>query len=117
MPELNQGTAGKTEQAGLWSLSSRRDLECKTTELDELCVMKIEAVMNSGAAKSGAPADMARWVPISESAGSRRGQTYMSASLRARAVPASREENNVYVLKMHAKKPSLVASGSARPSM
>ena len=41
--------------------------------------MKIEAVMDSGAAESVAPADMAPWVPISESAGSRRGQTYMSA--------------------------------------
>ena len=83
----------------MWSLESRRHLESKTTDLDEiyveeLCVlfevdnslchlgdqwMKIEAVMDSDAAESVAPADMAPWVPISESAGLRRGQTYMSA--------------------------------------
>ena len=96
---LNQGIAGKTEQAGLWSLESSRDLEAKKTGLDktkveELCDlfevdnslchmndqwMKIEAVMDSGAAESVAPADIAPWVPISESVGSKRGQTYMSA--------------------------------------
>ena len=74
-------------------------MEAKKTELDktiveELCGlfeidnslchlndqwMKIEAVMDSGAAESVAPADIAPWVPISESVGSKRGQTYMSA--------------------------------------
>ena len=96
---FNQGIAGKTEQAGLWSLESRRDLEAKKTELDktkveELCGrfevdnslchlndqwMKIEAVMDSGAADSVALAVIAPWVPISESVGSKRGQIYMSA--------------------------------------
>ena len=32
---FNQGIAGKTEQAGLWSLESRRDLEAKKIELDK----------------------------------------------------------------------------------
>ena len=41
--------------------------------------MKIDAVMDSGAAESIALADIAPWVPISESMGSKRGQTYMSA--------------------------------------
>ena len=35
--------------------------------------------MEGGAAESVAPADMAPWVPISKSEGSRRGQTYMGA--------------------------------------
>lgn len=41
---------------------------------------KIEAVMDSGAADSVAPPEIAQWVPVTESAGSRRGQTYLSAS-------------------------------------
>ena len=41
--------------------------------------VKIEAVMDSGAAESVALADMAPWVPMLESSGSKRGQTYMSA--------------------------------------
>ena len=41
---------------------------------------KIEAVMDSGAADSVAPPDVAQWVPVTESPGSRRGQTYLSAS-------------------------------------
>ena len=96
---FNQGIAGKTEQAGLWSLKSSRDLEAKKTELDKTKVeefcglfevdnslchlndqwMKIDAVLDSGAAESVALADIAPWVPISESMGSKRGQTYMSA--------------------------------------
>ena len=35
------GIAGKTEQAGLWSLESRRDLDCKTTELDKTNVEEL----------------------------------------------------------------------------
>ena len=96
---FNHGIAGKTEQAELWFLESSRDLEAKKTELDktkveELCGlfevdnslchlndqwMKIEAVMDSGAVESVALADVAPWVPISESVCSKRGQTYMSA--------------------------------------
>lgn len=41
---------------------------------------KIEAVMDSGAADSVAPASLAPWVPVAESPGSRRGQHYLSAS-------------------------------------
>ena len=40
----------------------------------------IEVVMDSGAAESVAPADMAPWVPIKESEGSRAGKQYLSAS-------------------------------------
>ena len=42
--------------------------------------VSIEVVMDSGAAESVAPADMAPWVPIQESAGSRAGKKYLSAS-------------------------------------
>ena len=41
--------------------------------------MKIEAVIDSGAAESVAHADMALRVPMLESTGSKRGKTYMSA--------------------------------------
>ena len=41
--------------------------------------VKIEIVMDSGAAESVAPADMAPWVPMLEYSGSKRCQTYMSA--------------------------------------
>ncbi len=40
----------------------------------------IEVVMDSGAAESVAPSDMAPWVPIRESAGSKAGRKYLSAS-------------------------------------
>ena len=40
---------------------------------------KIESVMDSGAAESVAPLNVAPWVPAAESEGSRRGKTYMSA--------------------------------------
>ena len=46
--------------------------------LNDRCVT-IEAVMDSGAAESVAPAVMAPWVPVLESSGWKRGQTYMSA--------------------------------------
>ena len=36
--------------------------------------------MDSGAAESVAPADLAPWIDAVESEGSRRGQTYVSAS-------------------------------------
>ena len=58
---------------------------CELFEADNtLCHLnnrwvKIEAVMDSGAAESVAPADVAPWVPMLESSGSKRGQTYMSA--------------------------------------
>ena len=42
--------------------------------------VKIEAVLDSGAAESVAPSTTASWIPTSESPGSRSGQTYMSAS-------------------------------------
>ena len=42
--------------------------------------VKLEAVVDSGAAESVAPESMAPWVPMRESEGSRRGQTYLSAS-------------------------------------
>ena len=42
--------------------------------------VKLEAVVDSGAAESVAPERMAPWVPKRESEGSRRGQTYLSAS-------------------------------------
>ena len=41
--------------------------------------VKIEAVVDSGTAESVALADMAPWVPMLASSGSKRGQTYMSA--------------------------------------
>ena len=41
---------------------------------------RIEAVMDSGAADSVAPASMAPWIPVEESPGSRKGQHYLSAS-------------------------------------
>ena len=41
---------------------------------------RIESVMGSGAAESVAPLSMAPWIDAEESDGSRRGQTYMSAS-------------------------------------
>ena len=47
---------------------------------DEARWQKIEAVMDSGAADSVAPASIAPWVPVAESPGSRRGQHYLSAS-------------------------------------
>ena len=77
----NQGIVGKTKQAGLWSSEESSGL----FEVDNsICHLndqwtKIEAVMDSGAAEWVAFADVAPWVPISESACSRRGQTYMSA--------------------------------------
>jgi len=40
----------------------------------------LQTVMDSGAAESVAPASMLPWVEVEESEGSRRGQTYMSAS-------------------------------------
>ena len=42
--------------------------------------VKIEVVMDSGAAESVAPADLAPWVAIQESAGSKAGRKYLSAS-------------------------------------
>ena len=42
--------------------------------------MKIESVMDSGAAESVAPPDIAPWIAAEESEGSKRGQTYVSAS-------------------------------------
>ena len=42
--------------------------------------VSIEVVMDSGAAESVAPSDMAPWVPIKESDGSRAGRKYISAS-------------------------------------
>jgi hypothetical protein len=42
--------------------------------------VKLEAVVDSGAAESVAPESMAPWVPKQESEGSKRGQTYLSAS-------------------------------------
>ena len=41
---------------------------------------RITSVMDSGAADSVAPEDIASWVPVAESAGSKRGQHYLSAS-------------------------------------
>lgn len=41
--------------------------------------VKIESVVDSGAAESVQPANMVPWVPMVESEGSRRGQTYTSA--------------------------------------
>ena len=41
---------------------------------------KLEAVVDSGAAESVAPAAMAPWVPTRPSDGSKRGQCYMSAN-------------------------------------
>ena len=38
---FNHGIAGKTEQAGLWSRDSRRNLEGKTTELDKTNVEEL----------------------------------------------------------------------------
>ena len=40
----------------------------------------LDIVLDSGAAESVAPESMAAWIPTVESAGSRRGQTYLSAS-------------------------------------
>ena len=40
----------------------------------------ISMVMDSGAAESVAPSDLAPWVEVSESPGSQRGQVYVSAS-------------------------------------
>ena len=42
--------------------------------------VQIDIVVDSGAAESVAPESMAPWVPVVPSAGSKRGQTYMSAS-------------------------------------
>ena len=42
--------------------------------------IKIESVMDSGAAESVAPPDLAPWIAAEESEGSKRGQTYVSAS-------------------------------------
>ena len=42
--------------------------------------VKLEAVVDSGAAESVAPAAMAPWVPTRPSEGSKRGQCYMSAN-------------------------------------
>jgi len=42
--------------------------------------VKLEAVVDSGAAESVAPESMAPWIPMKESEGSKRGQTYLSAS-------------------------------------
>ena len=42
--------------------------------------VSIEVVMDSGGAESVAPSDMAPWVPIKESDGSRAGRKYISAS-------------------------------------
>ena len=42
--------------------------------------VKIESVMDSGAAESVARPDLAPWIAAEESEGSRRGQTYVSAS-------------------------------------
>ena len=42
--------------------------------------VRIESVMDSGAAESVAPADLAPWIDAVESEGSRRGQMYVSAS-------------------------------------
>ena len=42
--------------------------------------VKIEVVMDSGAAESVAPADLVPWVPVQESAGSKAGRKYLSAS-------------------------------------
>ena len=42
--------------------------------------LRLETVMDSGAAESIAPPSVAPWVKIEESDGSRRGQTYLSAS-------------------------------------
>ena len=41
---------------------------------------KLEAVIDSGAAESVAPAAMAPWVPTKPSEGSKKGQCYMSAN-------------------------------------
>ncbi len=38
---FDQGIAGKTEQTGLWSLESSRDLEAKKTELDKTKVEEL----------------------------------------------------------------------------
>ena len=42
--------------------------------------VSIGVVMDSGATESGAPSDMAPWVPIKESDGPRTGWKYISAS-------------------------------------
>ena len=42
--------------------------------------VKLETVVDSGAAESVAPVQMAPWVPRQASEGSKRGQTYLSAS-------------------------------------
>ena len=42
--------------------------------------MKLETVVDSGDAESVVPVQMAPWVPRQESEGSKRGQTYLSAS-------------------------------------
>ena len=46
----------------------------------EVAYTVIDYRVFSEAAESVAPVEMAPWVPIQESAGSKRGQTYMSAS-------------------------------------
>ena len=42
--------------------------------------VKVETVLDSGAAESVAPSSVAPWVKVCESIGSRNGQTYQSAS-------------------------------------
>jgi hypothetical protein len=59
-------------------------LFCPEEEVNHLRAEKkwarLEAVIDSGAAESVAPASMAPWVPLTPSEGSRRGQCYMSAN-------------------------------------
>ena len=45
----------------------------------------IEVVMDSGAAESVAPADLAPWIPVQESPGSRRGPVVSTLLLSARS--------------------------------
>ena len=56
------------------------ELEPNINAMEEPEWVKIEVVMDSGAAESVAPADTAPWLPILESPGSRAGRKYMSAS-------------------------------------
>ena len=55
------------------------DLELNGVD-NGVCWHHLETVMDSGAAESVAPTSMAPWIKVEESEGSRRGQTYMSAS-------------------------------------
>ena len=64
------------KEAGLHVLVSNDSDLCSFGEMEWFC---IDTVMDSGAADPVAPIEMLDWIPLKESEGSRRGQTWQAA--------------------------------------